>query len=151
MSRDKTTVTAVMAQFGPELFFQGVESNSVDEEPLHSFTQLWFGPGNHGRSGEESWELRGALRAHALFGAFLHMIHHQHNSKACESTKAEPSPRGTPKFLRDELRKQPGWLEMPHPCVSPGQELLGALQNSIQHPPEPPSAHSAAPEVLGGE
>lgn len=32
---DRTTVTAVMSQFGPELSFQGVEPNSVDKEPLH--------------------------------------------------------------------------------------------------------------------
>lgn len=90
----------------------------------------------HGRRGEESWGLREALRAQAQFGAFLHMTHDQHNSKACESTKADSSPGGTPKGPRDELRKQPGWLDMPHPRVSPGQKLLGALQNSVQHPPE---------------
>lgn len=94
---DQSTATAPESQFGAELSFRGAQSHSVDKEPLHSFTQVCFGPISPGRNGEESWELRGALRAQ--FGAFfLHMTHDAHSSKGCESTKADSSPnsRGTP-------------------------------------------------------
>lgn len=135
VTMNKTTAMTLMSQFGSELSFQGVVSNSVDKEPLHGFTQLWVGS-VHGRSGEGSWGLRETLGAQAQFGAVLEMTHDQHNSKACGSTRADSSPGGTAKGHRDELRKHPGCLDMPQPCVSPSQELLGALQNSVQHPPE---------------
>lgn len=118
---DKTKT--LMSQFGSELSFQGL-SQILRTRSL-SMASPSFGPGNHGRSGEESWGLREALRAQAQFGGFFAHDRISTTPRPVKAQKLIPHPGGTPKCHKDELRKQPGWLDMPYTC----QELLGALQS----------------------
>lgn len=68
---DQSTATAPESQFGAELSFRGAQSHSVDKEPLHSFTQVCFGPISPGEmerragsSGEHSEHSLGLFFAH---------------------------------------------------------------------------------------
>lgn len=77
--------------------------------------------------------------------------------RAVRAQRLNPHPTaGELQSHRDELRNQPGWLDMPHPSVSPARSCWGPCKikilSSIQQgccAEQGPSALTAAPECWG--